>query len=109
MFHDVNMNLGCKTWANCIPKQTSNVPTLRTWPFLKTLPMNLPSVTSQGSYGPLLQVDLMHRPVQEKTIIDVLKGVMPGMDIFAYRLDNEIKIEWLECCVSATATGLNLT
>ena len=56
----------------------------------------------KSSYGPLLQVDLMHRPVQEKTIIDVLKGVMPGMDIFAYRLDNEIKIEWLECCVSAT-------
>lgn len=46
-----------------------------------------------------------NRPVHEKTIIDVLRTVMPGVDIFQHSLDPEMRTEWLQCCVSATDAG----
>ena len=46
-----------------------------------------------------------NRPLHEKTIIDVLRTVMPGVDIFQHSLDPEMRTEWLQCCVSATDAG----
>lgn len=51
--------------------------------------------------GPLLQLDVTHRPVNEKTLLDVVKGQMPGIDVTTWALDEDIKHEWLECCLSA--------
>eukprot|EP00435_Cladocopium_sp_Y103_P012926 s824_g3.t1 len=57
---------------------------------------------SYGLQGPLLMLDLMNRPVHEKTIIDLLRSVMPGVDVFQHGLDREMQTEWLQCCISST-------
>ena len=55
--------------------------------------------------GFFYRVAARNRPVHEKTIIDVLRTVMPGVDIFQHSLDPEMRTEWLQCCVSATDAG----
>ena len=50
--------------------------------------------------GPLLQVDVMHKPASSKSVVEVLKASMEGTDIFQQM--KEIKAEWLRFCVSST-------
>ncbi|CAJ1450787.1 unnamed protein product [Effrenium voratum] len=52
--------------------------------------------------GPLMQLDVMHRPVGRKTLVDVISANMEGTDILQHQADKEIEKEWLRCCVSAT-------
>ena len=53
-----------------------------------------------GSAGPLLQLDVLHKPASAKNMVEVLKGAMEGTDIF--QPFPEIRAEWLRFCVSAT-------
>ena len=55
----------------------------------------------QSSVGPLLQFDVTLRPVNEKTLLDVVRAQMPGIDVTTWALDEDIKNEWLQCCLSA--------
>ena len=54
-----------------------------------------------GSAGPLLQLDLLHKPASAKNIVEVevLKGAMERTDIF--QPSPEITAEWLLFCVSS--------
>ena len=52
--------------------------------------------------GPLLQLDLMRRPVQEKSIVEFLKSLMPLSDPYLFPLSEDLKAQWLQCCISAT-------
>ena len=53
-----------------------------------------------GSAGPLLQLDVLHKPANTKSIVEVLRGSMEGTDVF--QALPEIRAEWLRLCVSAT-------
>ncbi|CAE7812892.1 PIWIL1 [Symbiodinium sp. CCMP2456] len=54
-----------------------------------------------GSAGPLLQLDVLHKPANtNKSIVEVLRGSMEGTDVF--QALPEIRAEWLRLCVSAT-------
>ena len=59
--------------------------------------VNLPRL---GSAGPLLQLDVLHKPASAKNIVEVMKGAMEGTDIF--QPFPEIRAEWLRFCVSST-------
>ena len=50
--------------------------------------------------GPLVQVDVMHRPAGSKSIVEVLKANLEGTDIF--QQVPQMKSEWLRFCVSST-------
>ena len=58
--------------------------------------VNLPRL---GSAGPLLQLDLLHKPASAKNIVEVLKGALERTDIF--QPSPEITAEWLRFCVSS--------
>eukprot|EP00439_Symbiodinium_sp_Y106_P008592 s4294_g1.t1 len=58
------------------------------------------SLAKLGSAGPLLQLDVLHKPANPKSIVEVLRGAMEGTDVF--QTIPEIRAEWLRLCVSAT-------
>jgi len=55
-----------------------------------------------SSAGPLLQLDMIDRPVRKQSIVQILQASLEGADIFAHQTDRDVAAEWIRCCVSAT-------
>lgn len=57
-----------------------------------------------NSAGPLLQLDVVHRPLSQKSMIEVLKEICEGneSDIWAFQKDTDVAAEWMRFCENAT-------
>ena len=62
------------------------------------------NMANLNAAGPILQLDVVHRPLSQKTMVDVLKEICEGneSDVWAYNKDKDVAAEWTRFCVSAT-------
>lgn len=57
-----------------------------------------------SSAGPLLQLDVVHRPLSQKSMIEVLREICEGneSDVWAFQKDPDVAAEWKRFCENAT-------
>lgn len=87
--------VGKRYYSNCPQAQTGKQV------FINGYCVNMLNV---GSAGPLLQLDVVHRPLSQKSMIEVLKEICEGneSEVWAFQKDPDVAAEWMRFCENAT-------
>lgn len=87
--------VGKRYYSNCPQAQTGKQV------FINGYCVNMLNV---GSAGPLLQLDVVHRPLNQKSMIEVLKEICEGneSEVWAFQKDPDVAAEWMRFCENAT-------